>query len=156
MSSTPRVNECYRMSHKFNASHDTGGKAGEHVHTFRLVVVVMKTDTRFADFYSYERAVTDFVGRYEGECFNSFPEFKDTPPTVENICIRMHEGLSAVFGKGSGFMLAQVEFSDSPTKSFSVSDRYILRGINKAVEKDDLLDMLRAGDIKKKEHRTGA
>ena len=139
MADTVKRVETYKMSYKFNASHNTSGNwDGTHMHTFRIVVVIDKTSNDFVDFYVYEKAIKNLVDRYSGKCFNDFDEFRDVRPTIENIGIYFYHALKELFGGTTMLSLSQVEFGDSPTQSFSISEKYRIRNMNRSFTKEEI------------------
>ncbi len=139
-----QVNCFYRMTYKFNSSHNTSLREdGRHVHTFRLGVILMDTTGEPVDSYGYEEKVKSLVDRYRGKNMNDAPEFADIRPTIENICIYFYNTLKNLFESSGRLKLIQVTLGDSPTQSFSVSEDYIV--MNRPVSREKLIDMIAAG-----------
>lgn len=135
-----RYSGYYRLTYKFNASHNTSGREdGRHVHTFRLVILLMHTGEGFVDFYDFEQRVKSLVDIYRGSHLNDHQEFADMNPTIENVCTYFFDTLQPMFEESGSLKLVQVTLGDSPTQSFSVSGDYIV--MNRPVSRERIMHL---------------
>lgn|GEM_PF-513193 len=114
----------YRFKFYFNASHAIYllGELGQsHPHTWEIIVQTVKITDNFVLFNEIEKAIEDFLTRYQDVSINTVEPFTTTNPTLENICTYFKECTQEML-YAKGWLLLSIELSETPTRSYLISE----------------------------------
>ena len=78
----------YKFKFYLNANHYIiiNGKNGQtHPHTWEFVFYIMKSEGEFVLFNKFEKAIEEYLEKFQGRVMNEIPPFDTMVPTLENI-----------------------------------------------------------------------
>lgn len=142
----------YVFKFYLNGSHSIiiNGNMGEvHPHTWEIILEIVLQRSEFVQFSVYEKIVEQFFSRYQNQTLNEIKPFDLIIPTLENMVEYFGEELRVLL-RNEGGELAQIEGSETPTRSYVISytrDSEYLAGIQQSSEKtiSDILDRMLDG-----------
>lgn len=114
----------YKYTFRFNASHNTSTKTvSVHNHTFEMSLYIMSDETEndIIIYKNTEAPVEEFLSDFRDKLLNEVAPFDKILPTLENFADYAYEKLSETIS-ARGSVLAKLEFSDSPSSIYCVSD----------------------------------
>lgn len=105
-----------RIEVEFPAAHHLEGYPGDcarpHGHNFVVEIFArsLKTDSlgMAMDFRDLKRAAKELIAGWDHQDLNTLPDFKNTPPTAEQIARIAYEKLRSVLSQREGTSLSKV------------------------------------------------
>ncbi|MCR4398046.1 MAG: 6-pyruvoyl-tetrahydropterin synthase-related protein [Firmicutes bacterium] len=102
--------------HRVNVS---GGPGDLHKHSCSVEVELTPSPGDIIPFARLESTMRAMVSPFDGKLLNDVPDFKDTEPTIENLCHLLHRRLEAAMLE-HGAVVNSVTLRESPTRSVRV------------------------------------
>lgn len=130
----------YKFKFYLNASHSiviNGNQGQIHPHTWEISLDILVPKSDFTEFNEYEKAIENFFKQYQNKTINSFKPFDTIIPTLENMIDYFGNEIREIVHTTGG-ELAQIEGSETPTRSYVVSyidDSEYVAGIQQYSEK---------------------
>ncbi len=125
MKMTTKLYREYKFKFYLNANHYIiiNGKDGQtHPHTWEFVFYIIKSEGEFVLFNKFEKAIEEYLEKYQGRILNELPPFDTMVPTLENItdyfCVEIRGIIRTLGGE-----LAVMESSETPTRSYIIDLR---------------------------------
>lgn len=115
----------YRLKAYLNMNHyiTIEGRPGMvHPHTWEFVFVIMMSGDSFVEFSVVEKMIDSYMNKYQNTILNDIEPFDITNPTIENVTDVFANDLSKM-AEEHGWVLASLEGSETPTRSYIVSNR---------------------------------
>ncbi|KQC86148.1 MULTISPECIES: 6-carboxytetrahydropterin synthase [Clostridia] len=115
----------YKFKFYLNANHYIiiNGKNGQtHPHTWEFVFYIMKSEGEFVLFNKFEKAIEEYLEKFQGRVMNEIPPFDTMVPTLENISDYFCDEIRSIITKLGG-ELAFMESSETPTRSYIIDLR---------------------------------
>lgn len=113
--------KAYRIRCQFNALHNLNLACPEkmHAHTFRVTAYIKNVGEELEKIDVCDRLIKTYFSRYKGHRLNDVLPFRDTIPTIENMCKVFYEDLAEGLLQ-EGVSLVKLELGDSPLAAYSV------------------------------------
>ena len=133
----------YKYRYYFNALHsEDGQKEHARMYTFTVTLYLKPMDQeQFVSFDEIDLIARENLKEYQGAYLNEHPAFITELPTIEKV----GKYLNQQFGKAmqvKQFELVQLEISDSPLRSYMISDRLLVSTRNQKVNEARYLQLL--------------
>lgn len=121
----------YKFKFKFNASHyiSLDDKETEHSHTFHIYFFIENKKELFIPYDEVERYIDNLLSNFKGKCLNNVDMFKDTIPTLENICYAIYQEIDN-YCLSLGLNLVKIEISDNSISWYSLSELFLIDSTN--------------------------
>ena len=95
----------YKFKFYLNANHYIiiNGKNGQtHPHTWEFVFYIMKSEGEFVLFNKFEKAIEEYLEKFQGRVMNEIPPFDTMVPTLENISDYFCDEIRSIITKLGG------------------------------------------------------
>ena len=95
----------YKFKFYLNANHYIiiNGKNGQtHPHTWEFVFYIMKSEGEFVLFNKFEKAIEEYLEKFQGRVMNEIPPFDTMVPTLENISDYFCDEIRSIITKFGG------------------------------------------------------
>jgi len=115
----------YRLKAYLNMNHyiTIQGKPGQvHPHTWEFVFIIIISDNSFVEFGTVEKMIEGYLDKYQNKVMNEIQPFDLTNPTIENVTDTFAQDVYDM-AKEHGWVLKSLEGSESPTRSYIVSNK---------------------------------
>ncbi len=112
----------YKFKFYLNANHYIyiDGKAGQlHPHTWEFEICILRDQEQFVEFAYYEKAIEEYLSRFQNRIMNDVEPFDRIVPTLENIADYFAEELRNLV-RGIGGEVVKLESSETPTRSYVI------------------------------------
>lgn len=113
----------YKLKFYLNAKHYIilNDKRGEtHPHTWEIQLHFALPRTVFVEFSTIEKAVNQYLKKYQNQVLNEVAPFDTIIPTLENMTDSFAESFSSIIDELGG-TLYSVETAETPTRTYVVS-----------------------------------
>lgn len=137
----------YRLKFYLNARHYIiiNGQKGEvHPHTWEFTLNIRYGRSSFVEFTTFEKGISDYMGRFQNRIMNELQPFDAILPTLENMTDYFANEFHRIIG-GMGGILVQVEASETPTRSYILTipeEEAALTGGTSGAKEDVLSDVI--------------
>jgi 6-pyruvoyl tetrahydropterin synthase-like protein len=134
----------YKFTFRLNASHSNVGlSSGIHAHTFEITLYMKPHSDAFVTYDKIEKKVQDYLNHFSGSILNAIPPFDETLPTLENISNVFFANITKILSD-AGYQLLRLEISESPNRSFCISEGEMteqkMARLNKSMDRVLLID----------------
>ena len=113
----------YRFKFYLNMNHYIiiNGEEGQlHPHTWEFTFLVIKQKSDFMQFNVFERAIEDYLKKYQGKVLNEVEPFQTIVTTLENVTDCFSEDIRKILRENGG-ELVSIESSETPTRSYIIN-----------------------------------
>lgn len=117
------IRRAYRLKFYLNAQHYIviGGRQGEtHPHTWEFALTIGVANHEFTPFSAFEGKVNAYLEPYQNQVLNEIAPFDTVMPTLESLVEEFAQALEPIISEAGGSLI-EVEGSEGPTRSYSVS-----------------------------------
>lgn len=115
----------YRLKSYLNMNHSIilNGKQGQiHPHTWEFLTTIVVAGNVFIEFRTFETLLEQYLEKYQNQILNMIEPFDIIVPTIENVTDYFYDELQLLLRK-NGVELVSLEGSETPTRSYIVSER---------------------------------
>ncbi len=112
----------YKFKFYLNISHyiTVNGTDGQvHPHTWEFTVHIKKMTTEFLQFNVFEKAIEEYLSKYQNSLINAMEPFNRIVPTLEHVTEYFGDQFSAIIHDIGGELL-WIESSETPTRSYLI------------------------------------
>lgn len=113
----------FKFNFYLNASHAIyidGNMGTPHPHTWEIVLHTIKKQNNFVQFKEVEKAIENYLNKYQDKFINDFEPFTTLNPILENITKFLLDEFTALL-EPLGWVIFSIEIGETPTRSYIIS-----------------------------------
>lgn len=113
----------YRIKAYLNARHFiyiNGNQGSVHPHTWEFILYMRFPNNEFIEFTDFEKAINNYLEKFQNKVINNIEPFDTIIPTLENITDSLSSDFFNIITDMNG-LLIKIEASETPTRTYIVN-----------------------------------